>query len=137
MSGYFDTLKRRLAEAAGMVQEYGEESFVEALEGIEERCVRDVTLVTGDREFPHDLREEIIGIIACNQAMVAPGLPPTKGREMSLTLHSSVLVDKLHEAFHRVAEKKLTTRFGLLTDDPSDILKSRNAWEKTKATPAK
>ena len=50
---------------------------MDAVAGIEARVVRHVNLVTGDREFPDDLREQIQGIIAVCGVTTPEGLPPT------------------------------------------------------------
>lgn len=61
MSSYFDNLSRAVYEAA---QNESDESFLESVVQIEAGLYRDVTQLTGDREFPDDLRERILGVLA-------------------------------------------------------------------------
>ena len=123
MTKYFDDV---LAEISG-----GRNS-VDEITQIERNVVSDVVLVCGDREFPQDLREKIMGIIACEaiQPLLEYGLRDQKAVQYAEATKSSKLLPRLHEAFHELAERQITIRFGLLNDNPSDILNNRDQWER-------
>jgi len=123
MSSYFD-------ERQGWVGDIGlgvtGEAFLNAVADIEDPVVEAVNLVTGDREFPEDLRQRIQGTIAIHALRPSPGLEPsgrTKDRVKACRL--STLLSTLHSDFHEVASRRVETRFGLLGDNPEDILKRR------------
>jgi hypothetical protein len=63
MTAYFDQANAEIREAS---ERAGGDAlaFLDALMVIEKRVIRDVQLNTGDREFPEDLREVILGTIA-------------------------------------------------------------------------
>jgi hypothetical protein len=89
--------------------------------------VEQVSLVTGDREFPDDLREHIQGLIAMHEVSPRSGLDPRpETLEWVAAMGSSRLIDELHEAFHDLARRRITTRFGRLSDSPSQILALRD-----------
>ena len=120
MSSYFDSAAREVADD------------FDSIIGVEKRVISDVLLVTGDREFPDDLREKIVGLIAVWQYECAKNLPATKGREHSDALRYSALIERLHDAFHEVAQRGIVTRFGRLSDRPSGILAARDEYERGK-----
>src|SRR3546814_13072141 len=57
---YWDALRREVHEASSL----SNDDFVEVVIEIEARVISAVSLTTGDREFPDDLRQQIQGIIA-------------------------------------------------------------------------
>lgn len=128
MTAYFDALEREardLSERASSDQE-----FLAGLEVLEERLRRDVTLNTGDREFPDELREKILSVIAC-QAVAGPLMPElyVKARRIALATRRSALVGALHSLFHRLAGQRIKARFGLWSDDPAGNLRLRDAHD--------
>lgn len=127
MSSYFDVAQRAVRDAGRFCE--SEAAFAELLRQAEDRVIRQVSLVTGDREFPDDLRERIQGIIAVNAARPAR-LPPTQAGERSIALRTSFLLQELHLAFHDVAARKVRTRFGRWTDDPESDLHDRDAFDR-------
>lgn len=148
MSGYFDDATREVREVwEGMrcssqehVDAMGkarlDEQFIQLVGDIENRIIKEVNLDTGDREFPEDLRERIQTIIAVwniNWPTRPESIPAAewhaKGREWLLTLRLSNLIDRLHDAYHDVARRRIKTRFGLLFDSPSGNVSSRKSWE--------
>lgn len=139
MSSYFDDLNRELqtlfAEFPGeftaqtpKAGRFG--AFLGAYRELEQRVVREVSLCTGDREFPENLRESIQGIVATRRVF----MPETqevheRNLEYLLSTKLSRLFDSLHSAFHIVASRRVETRFGLLSDDPSGTVKRRDAYD--------
>ena len=106
MSSYFDDKSRQ-------VRDLPDEGFLKALANIEEEVASDVSLITGDREFPDALRERAMGAIAVSR---------TAGNERARWIaersHSSRMIEDLHEVFHDVARSRTETRFGRLSDSP-------------------
>lgn len=128
MTSYFDDKVRDIhtyaEEACGDFGKVRDE-----VAAIELETIKEVVLVTGDREFPDDLREKIMGIIA-TQAVCEYILPPTrKALEYLKATHESVLLESLHSAFHELGRRRIQTRFGLLSDHPRSILVLREEWE--------
>lgn len=131
MSIYFDRINRDLGE---MFREYRGTYSQQVLDQflvLETHVTNEVSLVTGDREFPDDLRERIQGIIAVYAVFpMRTGWPVNyKAASAVLATKSSDLFARLHSAFHDVASRRVMTRFGLLNDDPTDILKRRDAHD--------
>ncbi len=128
MSSYFDDLNRELREL--FEQNTREGSLLEAYKELESRVVKTVSLATGDIEFPDDLREKLQGILAVKRVF----RPETNDLNMDaveylLTMKLSGLFETLHSAFHEVASRRVQTRFGLLSDDPSGIVRRRDAHD--------
>lgn len=126
MTSYFDAARREVNDLPrDNVQ------FIQGLIGIERRVAHEVSLVTGDREFPDDLREKIQGIIAVKSIHVLPELPPNERmREDALCCRSSTLLESLHSAFHELARRGIVTRFGRMLDSPRGILHLRDEYDK-------
>lgn len=120
MTTYFDDAASEVTSKAGLP----DDEFLAALQQVETQVCVDVSLCTGDREFPNTMREKIMGAIAVWQSRVDGGIP-TKGRQFALVTRSSFLIGELHGLFHRLASGRVKTRFGMLTDDPSANLKMR------------
>lgn len=118
MTGYFDTAEREAAEAA---RAFG----LDAVALVEERVIADVNLITGDREFPDDLRERIQGCIAVCRAKCPSGIP-TKGERYVEMVKRSKLLGELHSLFHEVARRRVRTRFGFLSDNPRASVVARD-----------
>lgn len=120
MTTYFDEAAQAVTSHAGLP----DPEFLAALQQVETQVCVDVSLCTGDREFPESLREKIMGAIAVWQSRTDGGIP-TKGRQFSLVMRSSYLIGELHGLFHQLASGRVKTRFGMLTDDPEANLKMR------------
>lgn len=131
MTAYFDDLRREVADfpaedPANWIQQLGD---------IERRVVQEVQLVTGDREFPDDLREKILGAIATKTVYdLSDVVTASKDAVAYATCTKcSDLLETLHSLFHQVANRRVQTRFGLLSDSPRAILKSRTSHDRDRA----
>ena len=123
MTAYFDEMREDISAAAASTDT--DRQFLAAVETVEARAIADINLVTGDREFPDDLREKIQGLIATHQTKVIEGQPPTRHREMNAAMRHSQLLIELHRAFHEVGSRRIKTRFGILSDHPAINLHMR------------
>jgi hypothetical protein len=108
-----------------------DEEFLLSVAEIERRVVADVTLNTGDREFPDDMREIILGhIVLWGVHYVldsrSPVQPTKDARDYVITLHASAVLPHLHSAFHGLASRGLKTRFGYWSDSPGENLLDRD-----------
>lgn len=112
MTAYFDEAREEIGNS------------LEQAIAVEARLIQDVNLVTGDREFPDDLREKIQTIIATCRIDGPSGRNETIASIFRRTRHSMLLTE-LHNAFHYVAQRRIKTRFGTLSDSPRQILKGR------------
>lgn len=119
MSSYFDTLRVEMAEI------FGQDDFIERAIDLEEKVIKEVSLVTGDREFPEELREKIQTLIAQKRIKLLGGEINEPARDFATAVGYSELLEDLHSAFHRVASERIKTRFGTLTDSPSANLVMR------------
>lgn len=118
MTAYFDAAQR---------QPY---VGIDAAIGIEKTVINTVGLAIEDREFPADLREKIQGFIDVWR-IDEPGKldwkrQPVQGRLYFNLTKRSRLLEELHDAFHDVAQRRHRTRFGILSDDPSEIVGRRD-----------
>jgi len=132
MTAYFDAAAREVTAYAAAFKE-DEGAFLRAIGWLEAGIIRDVTRLTGDREFPDDLREQILGDIVVWR-IDAGELPETEGRRSAREFHCSELIERLHDRFHELARRRVVTRFGLLADDPLQSLMLRQEWESERAT---
>jgi hypothetical protein len=128
MTAYFDELRAEVAA----IDAADTKAWLARLGDIERRVVGEVRLVTGDREFPDDLRELILGAIATKAVFaLGPELPPTpRAVEYARVTRSSDLLETLHSLFHRLAARRIVTRFGLLSDSPRAILSACRGHER-------
>lgn len=121
MSSYFDALSREVAEAFEIEDD---DQLVETVRNIEARLYRDVTYLTGDREFPDDLREKAMNVLAI-QSIYCPGDFPEPQKAMRRILGRvgySRAVEDMHELFHELARRRLPTRFCVaLSDSPTHM----------------
>ncbi len=123
MTSFFDTISHEIRNAA---DQEDDAAFLETVVQAEAQMYRTVTAITGDREFPDDLRHRILGVLA-SRAVYQPGrLPiPEDARESVLTLRYSDAVEGVHSLFHELAQRRIETRFGLLSDNPAEMLVRR------------
>lgn len=127
MSSYFDEKTHRVSEASGERTRNDDQSFLRAVIAIEQELIADVILAVGDREFPADLREKAMGLIARWHVGTHASLAPTEEAVYyATTMRSSELLDSMHSLFHEVARRRIHTRFGLLSDHPRDIVHRRD-----------
>ena len=85
--------------------------------------------MTGDREFPEDLREKMQGIIAVKRVQDICGVPPLQARQEAAIMKMSPMIEDLHCAFHELGRRRSYARFGLLQDSPRQILVLRDDFD--------
>ncbi len=134
MSSYFDRWDREVRDAA--MDHPRDFEFLEAVIAIEQSRVREISLVTGDREFPDALRERIQGAIAVHAVSIQMPDQCEKARSYTRSTRASALSGQLHSLFHEVAGARIETRFGLLNDDPAYMLVLRDEYEEERARAA-
>jgi len=130
VTAYFDDLEREVSTISSETRG-NDDAFLERLSVIEKALSETARLNSGDREFPADLRERVMGAIACYA--IAGSFEDAdfteRPKALALTLRRSRLVGELHRIFHEVAQRRIKTRFGLWTDDPGANLKARDAHD--------
>lgn len=136
MSSYFDNLMTEFWDIAKLP----DEEFLALAAEIETRVIREVSLTTGDREFPGDLREKIQSCIALHaydyEQYASDGRPRErkipineKAKAWLLSLRYSRLCESLHSLFHELASRRIRHRFdSIFFDDPAAFLKQRDAF---------
>src|SRR5229473_1519735 len=123
MSNYFDDLDKQVHQINFQFEGdvYDVNAFVEEVARLEDKVIEVISLVVGDREFPDDLRQRILGIIAIHRLRGIPDVDKggfhAVARGFTEQLRRSALFSQLHSAFHDVARRRIRTRFGLLLDD--------------------
>lgn len=125
MTAYFDDLTREVSGIHGL----------ENMLDFEKRVFDTLSMCVGDREFPDKLRKEAMGLYAKHAIFPVPSLPDMvnpEPRDYWDIMGLSRLVQELHSFFHTLAGKRIRTRFGYLTDDPSGITRSRDAHDSPK-----
>jgi hypothetical protein len=128
MSSYFDEKSARVIEASGRFTDG--EGFIQAVAEIEQEMIPDIVMVCGDRQFPEDLREKAMSLIANWHVGVHAGLLPlNKAVEFTKCMRMSELVERMHSLFHEVASRRVRTRFGMLSDHPRDIIDRRDDYD--------
>jgi hypothetical protein len=126
MSRYFDALARRVNEGPTDPLD-----FLEHVRDIEAGVFVNVSRLVGDREFPNDLRERVLGVFATRAVHQPYPLPaPQEAEEEVRALRYSPCLEALHDAFHDVARRRVETRFGLLSDHPGHDLERRDAHDR-------
>ena len=125
MTSYFADHSSQVSEAAGTAMD--DKAFLFFISNIEREVIPEINLVTGDREFPDDLREKIQGIIAMHRTTsVGDVQPRQRAVDMATTVRMCPLISELHRAFHEVGTRRHRTRFGILSDNPTVILAMRD-----------
>jgi hypothetical protein len=134
MTSYFDDATRAVSS---LPKGLPDEEYLARVAEIEKPIVHDVLLNTGDREFPDDLREKILGVMAVKGVYSPAGLQPTEGaREYVLTMRYSELLSDLHSAFHALAGRRVKARFGFWSDSPRANLVTRRCHDEPDAADA-
>jgi hypothetical protein len=129
MSSYFDEKSRRVGE----LECSQEEDFIASVAEIEQQLIQDVVLVAGDRQFPQDLREKIMCLIAeWHVGHYAELEPRPEAVKFVACMRMSELVERMHGLFHEVARRRIVTRFGLLNDHPRSIIDRRDEHDAAK-----
>jgi hypothetical protein len=133
MTDYFDQAEREVRERIAGIGD--DEAVIESAAAVEGRVVKDVLLCTGDREFPVDLRDKILGLVARRGLVDYAGKlrePKDRSAEavfaITATRRSELLSD-LHSAFHELASRRALARFGWWSDSPSGNLRRRETHD--------
>jgi len=133
VTSYFDDAARAVREVPKTLDD---EDYLAAVAEIEKDVIRDVILCTGDREFPDELREKIMTVIACKGVYVLSGLPPTEdARVQALVMRYSELIEDLHSAFHALASRRTRARWGFWSDSPRQNIVSRKCHDEPEDEP--
>ena len=111
MTGYFDDAQRHASV-----------SLHEAVMA-EERVIKDVSLVVGDREFPDDLRQKMLHVIEQKSISLVVG---RAAMEDYIASGSSQMIADLHSLFHVLADRRIEFRFGSPMDKPDLFLMLRD-----------
>ena len=119
MSSYFDSA------AANVLGDFT------SIVTVEDQVIKDVSAISDDREFPDDLRVKILGAISLLRYDNGPEKPATAGRRNSDLMRRSALIERLHDIFHTLAQRRVETRFGMLSDRPNGMLARREEWERS------
>ena len=127
MTAYFDDRAREIREAA---RHMSDAEFLQNMSEIEADLFADVTRVTGDIEFPVDLRHKLLGIFA-SQSVWQPGeVPiPKRATDHVRAKRASFVLDDVRVVFRELAARELDTRFGRLSDSPTQIALQRAEYE--------
>lgn len=128
MTAFWDDKTSQVTQASTHYET--DDAFLAQVGDIEKEVVHIVSLTTGDREFPNDLRERIQACIANRCCYQVGDLPANeKAVEYLLSVRSSMLIEDLHSLFHEVAQRKPKHRYGYFSDDPSGFLRIRDEEE--------
>jgi len=128
MSSYFDHKSTEVSDASEQFSMPTQrDNFIQAVAEIEQQLINDVTLIVGDREFPADLREKAMSLIAQWHVGTHASLAPREEAvRFVAACRMSDLVERMHSLFHEVASRRVRTRFGLLSDHPRDMIDRRD-----------
>lgn len=124
MSSYFDDFDM----GTRSYEDLPGRAFLMELRDQEALMVREVTLVCGDRHFPEDLREKIMGCISVHR--VRPEEPTNPANDAAVAARRSELSARLHSLFHEVARRRIHAPYGLILDNPRGTLRLRDDWAK-------
>jgi len=130
MSSYFDAWDR---EVSAIADEPDDDTFLARLAVIETPHIKRISLICGDREFPHDLREKAMRILTQYAVgTVSAHIPPTDhAAQWARTMRSSEVCTRLHSLFHEIGQRRHVTRYGVLDDNPHSILARRDEHDGT------
>jgi hypothetical protein len=105
MISYFD---RANCAIFGIAQQTcgDDELFLSQAVEVEDRIVSEVCLNTGDIEFPDDLRQKILTVIACKRINGVLKDAETEGRRIARIMRYSPLIGQLHSAFSRASGQR-------------------------------
>src|SRR4051812_5997557 len=102
MSSYFDAVESEVREIVRNTKDRPFEETFEQVAAVEAKVCDEVSLVVGDREFPQDLRELIIGqmaVFSLNWHWPENLPPKTQGRLWLQMVGDSKLLRVLHSSF--------------------------------------
>jgi hypothetical protein len=123
MTHVFDEALRQIRHVSADSKKWGADAddiFLERLTAIERHLAAEALRLADDTEFPPDLAQAIRECVAALSVSPADSPAQPFGAQQAVVLHTSPMLTQLHELFHELARRRVTTRFGLLTDDPHD-----------------
>lgn len=130
MTSFFDDAEHAVHCIAGDHPDIGFDDYLKCVADIEKPVIETVLLNTGDREFPDDMREKILSIIATQAVYQHADLPiPDAVRRRVLGQKLSPCLTALHSAFHELARLRVKTRWGHWSDSPRQNLVSRDSHD--------
>ena len=121
MSSYFDNAVRKILD---LDQTESDAGFLAKAQEVEDEVIQEVILALADPEIPKGFLDHTQNLIArwavsCSE----------KGQRHLMMTRGSRLLSDLHVLFHRLAEARIQTRFGLILDDPRAIIRCRGEHE--------
>jgi hypothetical protein len=132
---YFDEVE---AEVRQTFERFtADEAALAHLAELEGEVWKVVSLCTGDREFPDDVRQEALAFAACETVReIAPGIAPSADVIWRAMRDGySPMIAKLRRLFLGLESRKVQTRFGLLSADPRENAARRDAHDLAKFRP--
>lgn len=128
MTAYFDQAMREVAERAAA---FGDDAVAVlcAIELVEERVRTDVEAIIKDKQFPASFRVRCQ--LACAHRV---GHENGEGRKYARTMKRSDMLGRLHAIFHELAALRARARWGLLTDDPGEMVRAREKFDRRPGT---
>src|SRR5580698_10617633 len=107
MTTYFDSLEHEIATISAQTRG-DDDAFLEKVSVIERTLTETSRLNSGDREFPHDIRQRVTAAIALRSIFgaVEDDHPDAPSRT-TLALRRSQLVSELHGVFHDLAVRQI------------------------------
>ncbi len=134
VTAYFNALMDTVAHATDL----DDASFVKVVEAAERDMMDDVVLIAEDEEFPSKLKSKMIqasqdlGVWKTDNDVDTDDEKQQVRTERVLMHRTSLLIGVLHNLFHILDRKKIKTRFGMLTDDPHDMLSRRKDYNENR-----
>ena len=135
-SSYFLNFDREVAEARKSTPDNDE--FLARVAELEDRMFTDVIAISGDIEFPSTYREAMLAAFALYSVRrIAPTIAPSERVvEAVIDLGRSWVSQIVHEYHHQLGLSHIWTRFGRLTDSPTQNLALRDEYDDAKAAAA-
>jgi hypothetical protein len=132
MTAHLDATVRQIAAHSRAFAD-DERAFLGTVAWVEAGLIRCTRLLAGDPEFPVDLRVRMVADMA-SRRVDAPGAGGAAALGYARRWRRSLLVERLRLHFEELGERRLASRFGGWTSDPTDCLGRRSEWEEQHAT---
>jgi hypothetical protein len=135
VTSYFNDLQDTVAHATNL----DDASFVKVVADVEKELIVEVVEIAEDEEFPSALMTKMkvaskdLGVWLPNKKVDVDTDEYRERVERVLLYRKSLLIGVLHSMFHDLDRKKIKARFGMLTDDPHDMLARRKDYSEHRA----